>query len=164
MRRLSILHGHVLQHARSMATHGHGIGIEGATALRLQIPGLEIAALALGDPSSPKRVLALHGWIDNAASHSFTAPALAARGYYVVCPDFPGHGHSSHRSPADVYSAGSHALAAGDVVNALGWERFGICGHSMGAGIGGMLAGSLRDRVTWLALIDGVGLPTSVST
>ena len=109
--------------------------LPGAVERRLTLPGgLDIAALALGDPAAPKRVLALHGWIDNAATHSITAPALAARGYYVVCVDFPGHGKSSHRSLADAYSAGGYALATADVANALGWSRFGICAHSMGAG------------------------------
>ena len=131
--------------------------------MKISIPGLEIAALGLGDPSSQKRVLALHGWIDNSASHSFTAPALAARGYYVVCVDFPGHGRSSHRSQADTYGAGGYALSIGDVITSLGWNRFGICAHSMGAGVGSMLAGALRDRVAWLAVLDGIGMNAPVS-
>lgn len=42
------------------------------------------------------------------------------------------------------------------VAEQLGWQRFALMGHSLGAIISVLLAGSLPERVTRLALIDGL--------
>jgi len=44
-----------------------------------------------------------------------------------------------------------------DVADALGWERFALLGHSMGAGIGSMLAAALPQRVSRLVAIEALG-------
>jgi pimeloyl-ACP methyl ester carboxylesterase len=44
-----------------------------------------------------------------------------------------------------------------DVADALGWEHFGLLGHSLGAGIASVFAGTFPARVTELFLIDGIG-------
>ena len=46
--------------------------------LALDLPQGRFAALAWGDPSLPP-LLALHGWLDNAASFSTLAPLLGSR-------------------------------------------------------------------------------------
>ena len=40
---------------------------------------------------------------------------------------------------------------------ALGWDQFALLGHSMGAGITSLLAGTIPARITRLALIEGLG-------
>jgi pimeloyl-ACP methyl ester carboxylesterase len=44
-----------------------------------------------------------------------------------------------------------------DVADLLGWERFAVLGHSMGAGIGSILAASVPQRVTRLVAIEALG-------
>ena len=53
-----------------------------------------IQALQFGNPNG-KPVLALHGWLDNAASFIPMAPYLAE--HNLVAIDMLGHGGSTHR-------------------------------------------------------------------
>ena len=79
------------------------------------------------------RVLALHGWLDNAAS--FVPLAAHLRGIDLVAIDQPGHGQSAHLPPGTDYSFVGALNAVLDVADALGWDRFALLGHSMGAGM-----------------------------
>ncbi len=95
----------------------------------------------------------LHGWLDNANTFNRLAPLLP--GLDLVALDFAGHGYSDH------LPAGTHYHGLFDiqdilaVANALGWDRFGLLGHSMGAGIASELAGLFPERVRWAVMIDG---------
>ena len=62
--------------------------------------GVKLAALRWGCPSSKRRVLCLHGWMDNAASFSRLAPhwLSSSADTEIVALDFPGHGLSGHKS------------------------------------------------------------------
>ncbi|HQC73883.1 MAG TPA: alpha/beta hydrolase, partial [Candidatus Competibacteraceae bacterium] len=66
------------------------------TALELSTPYLRLAARAWG-PADGLPVLAVHGWLDNAASFDALAPLLPE--LRLVALDLPGHGHSAHRPP-----------------------------------------------------------------
>ena len=61
---------------------------------RIALPYLTLAALEWGDPAAPPLV-ALHGWLDNAASFAALAPLLAPR-HRTIALELPGHGHSGH--------------------------------------------------------------------
>ena len=117
--------------------------------------GLTITGLSWGDPEQP-RLLALHGWLDNAASYHNLAPRLAEQ-FHVVAMDFAGHGLSSHRPEGVRY----HLLDNVDDVilfaDALGWDSFHLIGHSMGAGIATYVASCFPERILSLALIEGIG-------
>ena len=62
--------------------------------------GVRLAALRWGCPSSKRRMLCLHGWMDNAASFSRLVPSLldSYADTEIVALDFPGHGLSGHKS------------------------------------------------------------------
>ncbi|MCC6748559.1 MAG: alpha/beta hydrolase [Deltaproteobacteria bacterium] len=122
--------------------------------LTLQIPGLRLAGLAWG-PSDGERVIALHGWLDNAASFARLAPLLP--GVRLVALDLPGHGLSDHRGPGGAYHLVDWVADVTDAADALGWTRFSLLGHSMGASVACTLAGALPDRVRRLALVEGLG-------
>lgn len=133
---------------------------EGAEEIRLQLPHLELAALAWGDPAG-KPLLALHGWLDNAMTFVKLAPALAAAGYRVVALDFVGHGFSDWRPAGQTYLQIDNCFDVQAAAMALGWQRFTLVGHSMGAGVASLLAGTLPKAVKKLILIDGIGTLTT---
>ncbi|MDR6675652.1 alpha/beta hydrolase [Xanthomonas sp. 1678] len=113
-----------------------------------------LAGLRSGDPQGPK-VLALHGWLDNAAS--FVPLSAQLPQLDLVMLDLPGHGHS------DPLPAGADYLLTGalhpllDAADALGWERFAVIGHSMGAAIASTLAAAVPQRVAKLVAIEMLG-------
>lgn len=112
------------------------------------------AALRDGTAAGPK-LLAMHGWLDNAASFRPMAPSLAH--YDLVALDLPGHGRSFHY-PADAeYSLFSTILDILAAADALGWERFAVLGHSMGGAIASLLAAAAPERVERLFLIEALG-------
>lgn len=120
------------------------------------IPGLTLAAKAWGDPLG-KKLLALHGWLDNAASFDPIAPFFVEKGYYFVALDFAGHGLSSHRAPGSYYHFVDNVADVVFFTTALGWERYTLIGHSMGANVATLLAGTVPDAIERLALIEGIG-------
>ena len=127
-------------------------------AFDLDIPLGRIAGLRWGEPGAP-RVLALHGWLDNAASFVPLAAEFERIGTRVdlVAPDLPGHGRSAHLPPGADYSFAGALHAALDVADALGWERFALLGHSMGAGIASLVAAGAPARVQRLLAIEALG-------
>jgi pimeloyl-ACP methyl ester carboxylesterase len=120
----------------------------------LEIPLGRIAALRQSHATGPK-VLALHGWLDNAASFVPLAPLL--HGIDLVAPDLPGHGRSTHLPAGTDYSFGGAVHAVLDIADALGWERFALLGHSMGAGIGSLVAAACPDRIEKFVAIEALG-------
>src|SRR5690606_9948889 len=104
-------------------------------------------------------VLALHGWLDNAASFDRLAPLL--RGADVVALDLAGHGHSYHRTPQAAYNIWEDLPDILRAADRLGWQRFHVVGHSRGAMIGGLLTAAMPERVLSTTLLDGV-LPEPV--
>lgn len=121
--------------------------------LEWHINGLKIAGLGWGEPDRTP-LLALHGWLDNAASFTVLAPLLEQ--YYVVALDLTGHGRSDWRSADASYNIWDDLPELIAVVNELGWERFCLMGHSRGAMISCLLASSLPERVDRLVLLDAV--------
>ncbi len=122
--------------------------------LAIDTPLGRIAGLHAGTPGAP-RVLALHGWLDNAASFLPLAPFLD--GIELVAIDMPGHGRSAHLPAGADYSFAGALANLLDVADALGWDRFGLLGHSMGGAIGSLLAAACPERVTRLLAIEAIG-------
>ena len=105
----------------------------------------------IGDAS----ILALHGWLDNAASFSRLAPLLADAD--VVAIDLPGHGYSDHRPRGTRYHFIDYIPAVLDAMNELDWPNCVLMGHSLGAAIASFTAATVPDRVRGLFLIEGLG-------
>jgi pimeloyl-ACP methyl ester carboxylesterase len=121
----------------------------------LDLPNLKLAARVWGDPALPP-LLALHGWLDNAATFDALAPLLCTH-FHMVALDLPGHGRSQHRPAGSWYHFVDYlddVLAAAD---ALGWSHFHLLGHSLGAGIATTLAAACPERVDSLLLIELIG-------
>ncbi len=116
-----------------------------------------------------KRILALHGWLDNSNSFSFLGPFFAAHGFHFVAVDHIGHGLSNHLGIGASYSISKYTACIADFVRNLGWcqqqsqEPFHLVGHSMGASVGMLYAASLHENVDKLVLIEGFGPITAAA-
>lgn len=123
--------------------------------LTLDLPHLTLAATAWGDPALPP-LLAVHGWLDNAASFSTLAPLLASR-FHVVALDLPGHGRSAHRPPGTWYHYIDYLGDLHGAAVALGWSRFSLLGHSLGGAVASAYAAAHPERVERLLLVESLG-------
>lgn len=122
--------------------------------LTITTPHLEFSALEWGDPAA-RPVLALHGWLDNAASFTPLAPRL--KGIRLIAVDLAGHGLSQHRPEGFSYDIWHYVEDLVHIAEALDLERFGLLGHSMGGIIATMAASSvLKEQVVALVTIDGL--------
>lgn len=120
----------------------------------IPLKGRQIAA-KIWNAESGIPTLALHGWLDNAASFDKIAPLLSE--LHIVAIDLPGHGHSDHQPPGTHIHFIDFATTAIEVANFLKWDKFALLGHSLGACIHSIIAGTLPSRIQWLCLIDGLG-------
>lgn len=120
--------------------------------IRLQARGLRLAALRW-HAGAPRRVLATHGWLDNAASFVELAPRLA--GCDVVALDLPGHGRSAHRGAGNLQFFIEYVADVVATLDALGWQDAILLGHSLGAGVMSCVAGTVPERVQALMLLEG---------
>lgn len=121
--------------------------------LRFTVNGMNFAAQEWGD-STQLPVLALHGWLDNAASFFALAPRL--NNLHIVALDMAGHGQSEHRPGQMAYTPWDDINDILAVADYLGWDRFALLGHSRGAIIGTLAAGTFPERFIALGLVEGL--------
>ena len=121
--------------------------------LRWTVDGLTLAGMAWG-PADGHRVLALHGWLDNAGSFEVLAPML--EGCRVIALDLTGHGLSDHRSADATYLIWDDIPQLLKVIEQLGWPRCTLLGHSRGAMIATLIAAIMPDHVDALITLDGL--------
>ncbi len=125
-----------------------------ASAQILKIKDIEIHALQWGNPEGLP-VLALHGWLDNAASFTHLAPLLEHCN--VIAVDLPGHGLSGHWSDFHHYHMWAGVEDIELILDALGWQTCHLLGHSMGAVMATMYAATFPKRLSSLTLIEAIG-------
>jgi len=121
--------------------------------LTFEVDGLQFAAQAWGNPEHFP-VLALHGWLDNSASFFALAPLLNK--VYIVALDMAGHGQTSHRPGSFPYNIWEDVAEIFAIADQLGWQKFALLGHSRGAIIATIAAGTFPERISQLALIEGL--------
>lgn len=119
------------------------------------IPGFTIACRAWGDKNLPP-MLALHGWLDNANSFAPLADFLKNK-FYLIAIDLPGHGLSSHLAPGCNYHFIDGVFNIINIINALGYEKIHLSGHSLGACLASLVAGVIPDKLLSLTLIEALG-------
>jgi pimeloyl-ACP methyl ester carboxylesterase len=116
--------------------------------------GAECAVRSFGDPGDPA-VVFLHPAIGAIGDEAFLE-ALAARGYRVVAPEWPGYGSSTGEELLEDML--DFALHGWDVVNSLGLTRVVLVGHSMGGMIAAEMAALCPERLRALVLVSPNGL------
>lgn len=129
--------------------------VDEPTPLEIEIPGHRIAGLRWHADRRGPLVLALHGWLDNAASFASLAPGLERA--QLVAVDLPGHGRSSHKAVGCCYHFVDAVADAAAVLEALSDREVVLLGHSMGAGISTLLAGMWPERIAGVCLVEGLG-------
>jgi len=136
------------------------------TEMKIPVPYGYLSAKVWGHLKSDSvRIIAMHGYMDNAGTFDKLIPLLPDN-YYVVAFDLPGHGFSSHVHYGTPYDDNTWALALKHVVEFLRFDKFTILGHSMGASIGWMYSSVIPDHVERLISIDQIKpitLPTKDS-
>ncbi len=100
----------------------------------------------------PVKVLCLHGWLDNHASFLPMMPFM--QGVECVAVDMIGHGKSDHRDANSLYHYIDYIRDIKLIINALGWQRCHLVGHSMGGAIALITASALSEHIQSLSLID----------
>jgi pimeloyl-ACP methyl ester carboxylesterase len=116
------------------------------------VNGLNFVAKEWGTPGATP-VIALHGWLDNAASFDVMLPFM--HNLHVIALDCAGHGNSSFRSADSSYNIWQDIGEVMGIADQLGWSSFALLGHSRGAIISSLIAGTFPDRISHVALIDG---------
>ncbi len=126
-----------------------------ASERQLEINDLHYALRCWGNPDYPA-ILAVHGWLDNAASFDVIAPSLAKH-YYVIAIDLLGHGYSDARHAADYYHYLDMVIDLLGVLEALQLSKVIGLGHSMGGSLLTLLAGLFPERFSACISIDTFG-------
>jgi len=102
-------------------------------------------------------VLLLHGHPRTHTTWHRVAPALAAAGHTVVCPDLRGYGRSAKPPTTDDHAPYAKAAMARDVLalmRGLGHLTFAVVGHDRGSYVALRTALDAPDAVTHLAVLD----------
>ncbi|MFD2228689.1 alpha/beta fold hydrolase [Alkalimarinus sediminis] len=102
-------------------------------------------------------VLAIHGWLDNAASFECLADKMELANVRLIAVDLPGHGLSDHRNSGQIYHLMDYVVDVVGAIKALGLEQVVILGHSLGGIVGLLTASAIPSMVSRLILLDSFG-------
>jgi haloacetate dehalogenase len=114
------------------------------------------ARVSRGLPAGRPSLLLLHGFPQTHAMWQRVSQRLV-NDFYLVMPDLRGYGDSAKPEGLADHSNYSKRAMAADLVtlmDTLGIERFGVCGHDRGGRVGHRLAVDHPERVAKLCLID----------
>jgi pimeloyl-ACP methyl ester carboxylesterase len=101
-------------------------------------------------------ILVLHGWGGSSGSWSEVQKILAARGYTVVCPDFPGFGKSIF--PKRPWGIDDYSRLVLNFSKKLGLEEFFLLGHSFGGRVAIRFAIQYPEKLKSLILCNSAGI------
>ncbi|WP_426506759.1 alpha/beta fold hydrolase [Dactylosporangium sp. McL0621] len=110
---------------------------------------LNVAVIGEGRP-----VVLLHGFPQTHLMWRHVAPALAAAGHLVICPDLRGYGDSDKPEGTAAYAKRVMAQDVVALAGALGHDRFALAGHDRGALVAIRAGLDHPSRITHLALLD----------
>ena len=101
----------------------------------------------------------VHGFADmGVGCWAKVAERLAPHGH-VIAPDLRGHGDSDWIAGGGYYYFMDYVADLDDVIAQLARRRVVLVGHSMGGTVCGYYAGARPQRLTALALLEGLGPP-----
>jgi len=133
--------------------------------ISLRLPnGKRLAGKRWGSLTTPEstKIIALHGWLDNASTWDKIAPELAKKGAVFIALEFLGHGKSDHQ---DNYTTLLYTSSTISAIKVIGWDKFTLIGHSMGAAVATFVAAVIPENIESLILIEGFGeFPTQLNS
>lgn len=125
----------------------------------IDVNGLSIHAATGGVEPSPSDpvVILLHGAGMDGTIWQLQTRYLAYRGLQAIAIDLPGHGRSSGEPLTSIEALGQFVV---DLMDAAGWQRATLVGHSMGSFIALDAARRLGDRCRSIVLMGAAtGMP-----
>lgn len=146
--------------------------------LEFEVPYGKLAAKTYHEETDDcKRVLALHGWLDNSGTFDHVMPHVKyEKGLYIVCLELPGHGRSSQLPPGAMYNDINMVAEVRRCIKELNWhqtsddttanrddqkkpqkvntKKFSIIAHSWGAGLALLYASIYPNDVEEVVSID----------
>jgi len=125
---------------------------------QLKLPQGSFAFLANEHKPKQTHILAIHGWLDNAASFAPIIPFLSEYNWTAV--DLPGHGKSFHRPVHCHYHFIDWVTDLVDFISARYDEPVVLLGHSLGGMLSTVISGLYPELVDKVILIDAAGLMT----
>jgi pimeloyl-ACP methyl ester carboxylesterase len=123
--------------------------VAGGRDLSLPGSGIKLAATRWSGTGPP--VVLLHGLASQRRFWNLVAPELAGRPVCAI--DQRGHGDSD--KPDSGYDLATCAADVGTALDALGWSRAVVVGHSWGGAVAATLAAEHPERVLAVVAIDG---------
>ena len=115
--------------------------------------GLQLHYTDWGNDAAPPLIL-IHGGRDHSRSWDEVARELQPH-FHVMAPDLRGHGNSDWAIGSS-YSLSDYLYDLTSLARSASVHQTAIVGHSMGGMIGLMYAGAYPDKVSHLAVLDGV--------
>jgi len=122
-----------------------------AGCIDLDLPGNDLRLAATRWPGAGTPVVLLHGLSSQRRFWNLVVPSLA--GLPVLALDQRGHGGSDQ--PEDGYDVDSVAADLAPALDAIGWSRAVLVGHSWGGAVAARFAANHPERVLSGVCIDG---------
>jgi epoxide hydrolase len=119
-----------------------------------------------GQPGA-KPLLMTHGFPSSVAEFLYLIEPLVnpanGQAFHVIAPSLPGYAFSNPLSETG-WAMGRTARAWVTLMRRLGYERYGVHGGDIGAGVSGMVAGLDREHVTGLHVVTDPWTAAAVAT
>jgi pimeloyl-ACP methyl ester carboxylesterase len=117
--------------------------------------GLTVTGIRATTANPKHRVLAAHGWLDNANSFVPLMPLLDD--IDMVAVDLLGHGHSSHLPKAAHYHFVDTPGVIFQIAAKLGWADFHWLGHSLGGCLAPFAAVERPASISSIMMLEASG-------
>lgn len=134
---------------------------EGPLSLRVHANGLEHHVLEWTGRSTERGlVILVHGYMDAAGTWDRVAPWLASGGWRVLAPDMRGFGEGARAPQGSYYHFADYVADLAELLQHFSPDApVTLVGHSMGGTITSLYSGAFPERVTKLAILEGLGPP-----